>query len=253
MKKYGNMGVNKYQEMWDSRLTKGLRVLQREGFLPFIYRSTKYFNRVLQRAVSPLVISLPRNYFSFKKKKLPYFRHKKSVTWINERAIEIPIVVDYLRQNRGKKVLEVGAVLYHYYPQIPKDVLDKFEKNIGIINEDAISFNPTEKYDHIISISTLEHVGFDDDVKDPDGILKSIKNLKENCLKEGGEMLITLPIGYNKDVDGHLFSNRINFVEEYYYQRKNFLNIWKEISKGEAKKASYVKEFAETIVIGFIR
>jgi hypothetical protein len=38
-------------------------------------------------------------------------------------------------------------------------VLDKYEQAPGVINEDVVSFSPPQKYDLIVSVSTLEHVG----------------------------------------------------------------------------------------------
>ena len=63
-----------------------------------------------------------------------------------------------------KNIFEVGSVLSHYFP-INHDVLDKYEKGHGVINQDVVDFKPHNKYDLIVSISTLEHVGFDDNTK----------------------------------------------------------------------------------------
>ena len=254
MKKYGEMDINKYREMNDSRITKGLRIIKREGPWSFTYRSLLYLNRCFLRALTPLVIALaPTTYFQYQGKKLPYFRHKKSLTWINERAIEIPIIMDYIHNSSAKTILEVGAVLPHYYPALQKEVIDKFEIGPGISNEDVVTFTPHKKYDLIVSISTLEHVGFDDDIKDPLGIIKALNNLKLNCLQKGGKMVITIPIGYNKDVDGHLFTNNLGFNEEYFFKKKNVFNTWKEISKEEAKKIEYSGFHAKAIVVGIIK
>ncbi len=244
-------GVNKYREMNDGRLRKGLVVLQREGFIVFFYRTGHYLKRLFLRQISPIVIKYgPKGYFMFQNKRLPYFLHTKSLTWTNERAIEVPIAHSYISED--KRILEVGAVLYHYYPDLKKDVLDKFEKGQGIINEDVIVYQPTLKYDLIISISTLEHVGYDDDVKDQEGTLKAIQNLKTNCLNKNGQMIITLPISYNKDVDKMLFAGKLEFDEEYYFKKTNLFNQWREITREEAKTAQY-KHHAETIVVGIIR
>ena len=138
----------------------------------------------------------------------------------------------------------------HYYPSIKKEVIDKFEKGMGITNTDVLNFSPNEKYDLIVSISTLEHVGYDDDVKDPDGTLKAIRNLKK-CLSNGGKMLVTLPLKYNKSVDKLLNENRLGFTEEHYYKR-SILNRWKETTKGDAMKVKHDHFRANAIVVGEI-
>jgi hypothetical protein len=253
MKKYGEMDINKYKEMEDSRMTKGIKVLKREGLVGFTKRFGHYLYRASLRAVSPAVIHLaPKRFFSYDGKQLEYFRHQKSLTWINERAVEIPIIVDSINTYHGKRILEVGAVLPHYYPNIKKDVVDKFEKGDNIINEDIITFKPKEKYGLIVSISTLEHVGFDDDLKDDQGLIKALDNLEINCLAPGGKIVITLPIGYNPSVDLILFSNRLKFDEERFFKKVGFLNIWEEITKEQAKKEKFDGFHADCIFIGVI-
>ena len=254
MKKYGEMNVNKYREMKDSRFKKGLRIIKREGLLSFTYRFFYYLNRCFLRIASPVVINLiPRRYFYYKNKRLSYFLHKKNLTWTNERAIEVPIIMDYVKNSVTKKILEVGAVLHHYYPKFKHDVLDKFEKSKGIINEDVVNFKPKERYDLIISISTLEHVGFDDDIKDSEGIIKALNNLKENCLKKNGKMIITLPLNYNKYVDKYIYTNQLSFDEEHFFKRVGF-NKWKETSKEKVKQLKYNSERlnANAILVGLI-
>jgi hypothetical protein len=43
----------------------------------------------------------------------------------------------------GRNVLEVGNVLSHYFP-VHHDVLDKYEKAKGVINEDVVEFSPAK-------------------------------------------------------------------------------------------------------------
>jgi hypothetical protein len=104
---------------------------------------------------------------------LPYFfYHNKPLEYntihyqnFSERAVEVPIVIDFLKQvGREKRILEVGNVLSNYAPLIAQqsdigkiDILDKFEQGIGIMNVDLMDFDT--QYDVIISISTVEHIG----------------------------------------------------------------------------------------------
>src|SRR6202034_3735504 len=105
-----------------------------------------------------------------------YFYHRYNYTWKNERTIEIPIIWDIIRKNPNKEILEVGNVLSHYY-QVHHTILDKYEKGDNVINEDVIDFNPKKKYDLIVSISTLEHVGWDEEPRQPLKILTAVTNL----------------------------------------------------------------------------
>jgi len=148
--------------------------------------------------------------FHFKNKKINYFHHSYNSTWANERAIEIPLIQNFLKGEQGR-ILEVGNVLSHYM-EINWDVLDKYENSEFVINEDLVNFKPSKKYKKIISISTLEHVGFDELPKDNTKILKAIENLKSNCLMKGGSFIFTVPIGWNPDLDILLEKRKICFV-----------------------------------------
>ena len=57
-----------------------------------------------------------------------------------------------------------------------------------------VDFKPAQKYDLIVSVSTLEHVGWDEEVKDPLKIIRALENLKNNCLTQDGEIVATIPL-----------------------------------------------------------
>jgi cyclopropane fatty-acyl-phospholipid synthase-like methyltransferase len=52
-----------------------------------------------------------------------------------------------------------------------------------VINEDVVNFKSKKKYDLIVSISTLEHVGWDEK---PMKIPRAIENLKTLITPQGG-------------------------------------------------------------------
>src|SRR5215216_4478266 len=81
-----------------------------------------------------------------------YFFRKYNTTFLNERAVEIPIIVDFIKKYKSKRILEIGNVLKHYF-NFGFDIVDKYEKYQGVVNVDIIDFNPSEKYDLIVSIS----------------------------------------------------------------------------------------------------
>ena len=53
----------------------------------------------------------------------------------------------------------------------------------------------------IMSISTMEHVGWDESPRDPNKIPLALENLRLKCLAPGGEIVVTVPIGYNAYLD----------------------------------------------------
>lgn len=143
--------------------------------------------------------------FFYDEKQIYY--NRVPINNISERAIEVPIGLKFLEEHNSKRVLEVGNVLQQYIQQPiygTWDILDKFEVYPGVINIDLMEYNPEEKYDAIVSISTVEHIG---QRKDPSGSygeedinrdretpLKAIVQIY-NLLKEGGHALITVPFG----------------------------------------------------------
>ena len=142
-----------------------------------------------------------------------YFCHLYNATWRNERAVEVPIVLDYMKEFRGRRggtVLEVGNVLNHYYRHY-FTILDKYEVGEGIINEDAATYTPSRKFDLILSVSSLEHIGWDESMGSPFKILEAIDNLKRNCLTSEGKMLATMPVGYNPYLDNLLVHGQLPF------------------------------------------
>jgi len=154
-------------------------------------------NKLIAYCCVRLVKSPPT--FTFQGGTYTQFWHRYNSTWRNERAVEIPIIRGVVRRSPGARILEVGNVLSHYGP-VSHEVVDKYEKAEGVINEDICSYAPLEKYDLILSISTLEHVGWDEEPRRPEKILSAFENLK--CLLAlGGRIVVTLPLGYNRPMD----------------------------------------------------
>lgn len=177
-------------------------------------------------------------YFEFNGKKLKMFYHRHNYTWTNERCVEIPIIMDYYYNIYFKNLLEFGYVLPHYY-SVGWDVVDKYEEggSAYIINQDIVDYIPKKKYDLILSISTIEHVGFDTGEKKEKGkIIKAVKHLKDKCLLKNGRMIFTTCLGYNPEMDDIVFGN---IWTNKYFLRRTGKNEWKQIDEEDAKGAKY--------------
>jgi SAM-dependent methyltransferase len=190
----------------------------------------------------------PRS-FEFAAARHTYFLHNYNLTWSNERAVEIPIVRALLAEHRGRHILEVGNVLSHYSAG-DHEVLDKFETGPSVTNEDVVAFRSPVPYDLIVSISTLEHVGWDEEPKDPGKILRAVANLGEQ-LAPGGRMLVTLPLGYNPDMDALLARDAIPFTHRYCLRRQGWCD-WREVPWEEIAGSRYGEGWpgARGLVIG---
>jgi len=187
--------------------------------------------------------------FTFRGKNYPYVYHIYNNTWMNERSVEISLAFDLMKKYENKKILEIGNVTSNYF-NIPHDVVDKYEKGHGVINEDVVNFQSSKKYDLVISISTLEHVGWDEKPRDDEKIPKALGNLR-NLLKSDGVMMVTLPFGYNQVLNEHLNQGTIQFNEQYYLLRTE-KNSWREASWDEVKETTFGNPYsgANGLIIG---
>ena len=167
----------------------------------------------------------------------------------NERAVEVALARDFLRGRTGN-ILEVGNVLSHYL-DFPHDIVDKYEIAPGVINEDIVGFSPGRKYDYIVSLSTLEHVGWDEQPREPEKIIKAVNHLKK-LLKDGGQMLATMPLGYNPHVDELVRTRQTGFEDVRYLRRISSTNRWREVKWEEVDEIPYNSPFpcANAIIVG---
>jgi hypothetical protein len=192
--------------------------------------------------------------FSLENRSYRYFYHWYNATYENERTVEVPIIWQFVKSHRGKMVLEAGNVLSHYYA-VDHDIVDKYEVGRRVINEDLVAFKREDKrYDLVISISTLEHLGWDETPRDPLKPLIAIRNLTE-LLSPGGIIAITIPIGYNPHLDTLIRENRVRFNRRICLKRISGDNLWRQVDWEEIRYAKYNSPFpfANGLVIGVIQ
>ena len=213
-----------------------LRMIKKHGF----FQSIKFgFNIISQYIFLSKYFQNKR--FYFQNKEYSYFLNFLNGTLSNERIIEIPIITEILKKNQDKKILEIGNVISKYY-NFPHTIVDKYERGDGVINEDVAEYNPDEKYDLIFSISTMEHVGFDEMPQEPEKLMRSFENLK-SLLEEEGKIIITMPLGYNKFLDENLEKNNFGFNKQFFFKKDENFNTWKEVDKIDFNSAKYEEKF----------
>ena len=186
---------------------------------------------------------IPGRKFIFRGFILRYFRHAYNRTWENERTIEIPIIYEFIKRNREKNILEIGNVLSNYYLLPHYDIVDKYEKTSRIINKDIVNFKPEKLYDLIVSISTFEHIGFDEIEKSPEKILKAVRHIINNCLSPSGTFVMAVPLGYNPILDNFIRRKELGFDRYYYLKRISANNRWIEIAEKDIFGAKFGKPF----------
>jgi hypothetical protein len=177
-----------------------------------------------RRAAATAVRLGRRRRFELDGRTYPYFVHTYNTTWRNERAVEIPLARERLGQRPAARVLEIGNVLGHYGHR-GHDVVDKYEQGPGVVNVDVLSFRAPVPYDLIVAISTLEHVGLDEEDQDPEKPLRAVEHLR-TLLASGGELFVTMPLGANPAVDAALANGTFDFDRVAFLRRISADNRW---------------------------
>jgi hypothetical protein len=186
--------------------------------------------------------------FVLRGKKLKYITSQYNQSTYNERSVEVAVGLDAVKNHQN--ILEIGAVLPHYRKPT-WDVVDKFELGKGIQNVDIIDFKPKQKYDYIISLSTFEHIGYDDTVKDQKKAYEAVEHVKKHCLKKGGTFLMSLPIGYNPHIHPYLKKNLFNMDRIVYLKRVNWHNEWQEVANLDIDEVRYSSPYNNANALAF--
>ena len=173
--------------------------------------------------------------FAFDGVELPYLRHAYNYTWLNERAVEVPLAAAALA-GAGPRVLEVGNVLGHYLP-VAHTVVDKYERSPGVHNVDVVDVD-LGPFDLILAVSTLEHVGFDEEVQDPEKPARAIAHLA-SLLAPGGRLWCTFPVGYNPALDERLQADGLGFDRLAALRRTGRDNRWEQVPVDDVWGVAY--------------
>lgn len=188
--------------------------------------------------------------FEFEGRRYRYLFHPYGATIRGERIVEVPIALEALRAHAGQRVLEVGNVLGHYV-EGTHDVVDKYELAPRCINEDILEFRPAGRYDFIISVSTVEHIGWHEEERDPEKAVRALHHMR-NLLAPGGNMLVTMPWGQNPALDRYLQGRDCLFDRLRYMKRVSGRNTWVQTTAQALPVARYGHPypFANVLVLG---
>lgn len=171
-------------------------------------------------------------------RELPYVVHHYNETWRNERAVELAVAFDWLERRPAGPVLEVGHVTGHYRDIPQRTVVDLYEPAPGVLNVDALEYRPEQQFSSILALSTLEHVGFDEDDQDPLKPKQLVDHLA-TLLAPGGEMLISFPIAYNRHLDDLLMDGALGFTDVTLLRRVTTLGAWEEATFADVPRARF--------------
>jgi len=199
-----------------------------------------------------------RRQFALDGRAYRYFYHKHNRTWLNERTVEIPFVWSVVDGIPSDSVLEVGNVLSNYFP-VSHEIVDKYERAPGVLNIDVIDFRSDKRYKLIVTISTLEHVGWDEDPAlkqrvdmSDDKIVRAIQNLQGH-LTDDGELIITVPLGHNPILDSQLEHGAIPLETERFMVRVSKDNRWEQADWARCRGLKYGHPYTAANAIAILR
>jgi SAM-dependent methyltransferase len=168
--------------------------------------------------------------FTFADERYELLRRVYGLTWMTERAVEVPVARRVVERHREERILEVGNVLSHYMPA-EHEVVDKYERAAGVRNVDVLELAPEPGYDLVVSVSTLEHVGRDEQPREPERAAAALEHLRR-LLRPGGKLFATVPAGYNPALDDAVARGE----HEVRAMRRD---PWREVEPAEALSCPY--------------
>jgi SAM-dependent methyltransferase len=208
--------------------------IRNEGKLAFALHATRWLAQYA--AGVPKSIFGTSRTFAYAGASYEYLAHRHNYTWLNERAVEVPIARAGVASADGR-VLEVGNVLGHY-GRVAHLVLDRYEQASGVINTNALEFEDADGFEFIVSVSTLEHVGWDERPRNPSAAERTFAHLTK-LLVPGGSVLATVPVGYNVHLDKAIREGRLELSELRALRRDERHNIWHEVEPAKVWDAPY--------------
>jgi cyclopropane fatty-acyl-phospholipid synthase-like methyltransferase len=117
----------------------------------------------------------------------------------------------------------------------PWPVIDLNEKWPGATNADIMIYQPEQPLDLIVSISTLEHIGYNKWTDTGLYKLSEVMVRLERMLAPGGVFVATVPIGWRPDMDAEIRTEQTGADQVWYMRQTSEVeNTWTECTQDEA-------------------
>jgi hypothetical protein len=192
--------------------------------------------------------------FEFADCKLPYFNHMYNSTWLNERQLEIPIFTHIINNTNSLNILEIGNT-YNHYHAFEHDIIDKYEKGNNVINEDITFYKTDKKYDLIFSISTFEHIGYNENEPyDFEKVKDAIKNTV-SMLNHNGLFVFSFALGWNNKLDEMIIKNQQIKIDKMLFYKRYYHDNWLKVDKNVLQfvyDSDRHQRISRELFIGFI-
>ena len=234
-----------------SRLMRRFRALKSESMTKTLTRGV---DKLFSYGYAPLAKRQAGGRgFSFLGRHYPYFIHQYNSTWRNERTVEIALAMPFVEQARSRTLLELGNVM-SYYSDAPHTVIDRYEDSPGVANVDFVDCPIERRYDCFLSISTFEHIGWDESPRRPAKVDEAFARVRSFMSDPSSDdVLVTVPIGYNPHFDELVATSRLVFPKQGALVRLDAANNWEEADMRVALKRQYGTPFvaANALFIGY--
>jgi SAM-dependent methyltransferase len=104
------------------------------------------------------------------------------------------------------------------------------------------------RFDWIVCCSTIEHVGWDEEPRDPEKALRALRHLR-GLLAADGRMLVTVPLGYNPHMDASIVAGGMTADREWTFCRAEF-NRWRQQAPAHQHAYDFEAGHATSLWVG---
>lgn len=181
-----------------------------------------------------------------------YWLHPYNHTWANERIVEVAVARAHMKVVSSGRIVEVGNVMSHYTAS-PHPVVDRYERCFyrPIINSDVLDYTPEESWDLLVSLSTFEHIGWDESPREPAKVLRAWEHVRR-WLSPRGKGIVTVPIGWNDHLDEQLRRNALPGARVAFMRRISEENRWIQVDSEEALSCRYGAPYPSANAVAFL-
>lgn len=203
--------------------------------------SERVVSALLDLCALPVVALAPRRQVEVLGEGVPLEYDFRRWAWRSERSVELGLGSRALAGRRLDDVLEVGNVM-HGAGVSGHTVVDRYEAGDHVVNEDIVGFDPGRRYSLVLSISTVEHIGWDEQPRDPEKAVVALEHMTR-LIEPGGAMLVTVPVGYHPALDD-AFVARAPFERVALLVKVSRLARWEERPLGDRARVRYGAPYA---------
>ena len=202
-------------------------------------------NAVLDVAALPIVAARRGSSPDIVGGPVPLHYGFKRWDWRTERGLELALAERSSSRHAPAATLEVGNVLA-FAGVTGHTVVDKYEAGEKVLNVDIMEYRPERKFGLVISISTVEHIGWDEEPREPGKAAAAL----DVMAGLGDALLITMPVGYHRELEQAFIDGPFDSVA--LAVKKSRLGIWarRPLTDVPAVRYGYPYAYGNGILIG---